>query len=155
MTFDRKSYELSTMIVLVTILNPGMDVQAVLLDDGNVLVTGGAGSTAQNSSEIWLQNLGQWITIAPLPDPKINFGIAQFTPNRFLAFGGSVNSSVTSQTGTNTSFIFTTPFTSADLAPFLAVEGAAAPPGLIPIPFHGIQKMKVPALQVGSFISTF
>ena len=91
-------------------------VQAVKLPDGRVLVTGGGGPNSSIASEIYAPNTGQWITVAPLPDPKINFGLARVQSGRVIAFGGSINTSLTEENGTASSYIFTSPFTSAAIA---------------------------------------
>ena len=102
-------------------------LQAILQDDGNVLVVGGGGQTAQTASELWNNATGAWVTVAPLPAPKINFGIARIDADRSIAFGGSFNSSVTNTNGTSSAFIYTVPFSTADIREFVTVSPAASP----------------------------
>ena len=105
------------------------DIQAVLLGDGSVLVTGGGNAESQTAAEIWEPLFGQWAPVAPLPNPKINFGLARYQGGRVLAFGGSVNSTLTFVNGTSSTYTFTIPFTAQNLAEFLPDNSTAPAPG--------------------------
>ena len=102
-------------------------MQAVLTDEGSVLVIGGGGDRARQASELWSNVTGQWVTVAPLPVPKINFGVARLPYGRIVAFGGSLNSTVTTSTGTSSSYIYTTPFSLSDESTFVDTSDASAP----------------------------
>jgi hypothetical protein len=64
--------------------------EAILLDDGRVLVVGGykKGDVLLASAEHYDPNTGLWQSTGDLPSPRVAFGLAKLRDGRVLATGG-------------------------------------------------------------------
>jgi len=64
---------------------------AVELEDGTVLVSGGAAHqrNATSLTEIWDPGTGEWTIVAPMNQAREKFGLIRFADGRVIAIGGS------------------------------------------------------------------
>ena len=66
---------------------------AVELEDGTVLVSGGAADQRNSTSltEIWDPSTGEWTIVADMNQPREKFGLIRLEDGRVIAIGGSDN----------------------------------------------------------------
>ena len=84
---------------------PRADHQAILLNDGRVLVMGGIGN--RDSGELWDSATGEWMMSGEMEVGRYEFGASILSDGRVIVAGGNSAAGVSGSGMTATTEVFT------------------------------------------------